>query len=90
MLRHKSVIHVEVSQQKKSTLEKDILKAAVLQFMKESPPLKTIPTTLSDSSDLGLLRDHVSKLAVTSNAPFNGVSKDTPFEIHVYKLNPSG
>lgn len=87
MLRYRSVLHVEVVQRNHSSLNKDQLKPAIKEFVRQNLRLEELPKTWTISEELDELYSHVERIHIPLDSPF---LQDSQLRIHIYKLNPYG
>ena len=87
MLRHKSVIHVEVMQRKQCTASPEELKKLLHGFLQKSGRFDNLPNTWSEADGLGNLAPYIQQIHIDSEGSF---AEDRCLKIHVFELHPFG
>ena len=86
MLRHRSVIHVEVTQRTKCNVDRGQLKTLVKNFV--SSGIESLPVTLSGCDELRELHSYVERIQMSTEGA--SMSSDSLLKVHIYKLNAEG
>ena len=84
MLRHRSSVHVEVTQRAKCNVDRGQLKTLVQKLVSTNLGIDSLPLTWSGSDELKELHPYVERIQVTSEGD---ISSDSLLKIHIYKLN---
>jgi len=85
MLRHRSVIHVEVTQRTKCNVDRGQLKTLVKNFVSTSSGIESLPVTLSGCDELKELHSYVERIQISTEGA--SMSSDSLLKVHIYKLN---
>ena len=86
MLRHRSVIHVEVTQRTKCNVDRGQLKTLIKNFV--SSGIESLPVTLSGCDELKELNSYVERIQISTEGA--SMSSDSLLKVHIYKLNAEG
>ena len=88
MLRHRSVIHVEVTQRTKCNVDRGQLKTLVKNFVSTSSGIESLPVTLSGCDELKELHSYVERIQISTEGA--SMSSDSLLKVHIYKLSAEG
>ena len=88
MLRHRSVIHVEVTQRTKCNVDRGQLKTLVKNFVTTNSGIESLPVTLSGGDELKELHSYVERIQISTEGA--SMSSDSLLKVHIYKLNDEG
>ena len=88
MLRHRSVIHVEVTQRTKCNVDRGQLKTLVKNFVSTNSGIESLPVTLSGCDELKELHSYVERIQISTEGA--SMSSDSLLKVHIYKLNAEG
>ena len=87
MLRHRNVVHVEVTQRTKCNVDRGQLKSLVQKFVGTHLGIESLPLTWSGCDELKELHPYVERIQVTSEG---NITSDSLLKVHIYKLNAQG
>jgi len=91
MMRYKSLIHVEVEQQSRSSLDKASIIAMTKEFLQKQRSFDNLPMSLHGSTDLNEVYAHINRINVSASGVLGGnhgsIFRNSPTKFYVYKLN---
>ena len=87
MLRHRSVVHVEVTQRTKCNVDRGQLKTLVQKLVSTNLGIESLPLTWSGCDELKELHPYVERIQVASEGD---ITSDSLLKVHIYKLNAEG
>ena len=87
MLRHRNVVHVEVTQRAKCNVDRGQLKNLVQKLVNTNLGIESLPLTWSGCDELKDLHPYVERIQVSSEGV---ITSNSQLKIHIYKLNAEG